>query len=79
MIEKELGVFNFAFQMREIMSLNEFVEIGMKSLGLQACQLINKPGKYAFKLMITQFNDKEPKAQEAQIEQKAQLMKCVNL
>lgn len=69
MIEKELGAFNFAFDMKEIITLDEFVEIGMKSLGLQACQLINKPGKYAFKLMITQFNYKEPKAQEAQIEQ----------
>ena len=69
MIEKELGAFNFAFDMKEIMTLDEFVEIGMKSLGLQASQLIKRPGKYAFKLMITQFNDKEPKAQEAQIEQ----------
>ena len=69
MIEKELGTFNFAFDMKEIMTLDEFIEIGLKSLGLQASQLIMRPGKYAFKLMITQFNDKEPKAQEVQIEQ----------
>lgn len=69
MIEKELGAFNFAFQMNEIMCLDEFVEVGMKSLGLQACHLIKRPGNYAFKLIVTQFEGNEPKSQEMEVEQ----------
>lgn len=69
MIENELGSFNFAFDMKNVEDRDDFIEIGMTQLGLQARLLVKDEGKYSFKLTISEMLTPEAKSQEAQIEQ----------
>ena len=55
MIEQELGSFNFAFDMKDKTMKDEFFDVGMFELAFQARDLINKPGKYAMKLIVTEL------------------------
>lgn len=61
MIEKELGSFHFAFDMKNFHMKDEFFDIGMFELGFQARDLIANPGKYAMKLIVTQLDINESK------------------
>lgn len=69
MIEKELGSFNFSFDMKNFEMKDEFFDVGMFELAFQGRDLITKPGKYAMKLIVTELVINEPKAQGVQIEQ----------
>ena len=75
MIKKELGSFNFAFDMKNFEIKDKFFDIGMFELGFQARDLIRKPGKYAMKLIVTELLINEPIAQEIQrLDQITELM-----
>ena len=74
MIEKELGSFNFAFDITDKTMKDEFFDVGMFDVGMfelafQARNLIKKPGKYAMKLIVTEFTINEPVSQAMEIEQ----------
>lgn len=69
MTERELGSFNFAFDMKDVEHRDDFIDIGMTQLGLQARLLVKDEGKYSFKLIISEMLTPEAKSQEMQIEQ----------
>ena len=51
-IEKELGSWSFAFHLENMDMKDKCFHVGLFELQFQSAPLIDKPGKYALKLVL---------------------------
>ena len=56
-IEKELGSWSFAFHLENMDMKDKCFHVGLFELQFQSAPLIDKPGKYALKLVLCELSD----------------------
>jgi hypothetical protein len=57
MDEKELGSYNFAFELNNTLVKEHFVQMGLDGFAHRISPLISNPGKYAMKIQVFELPD----------------------